>query len=77
MTRGLSRSAGKFGSGVLRLVLGIVTGGGGTRFLLSIGGTLVIALFALVPNAFLLFRTPFFIAVPPLNFVAASRRYGV
>jgi hypothetical protein len=50
---------GKIGSGVLRLVFGIVTGRGGTRFLLLIA-TLVIASFALVSKASLLFRTPFF-----------------
>ncbi len=54
--------AGKIDSGVLGLVLGIVTGGGGTRFLLSIGDTLMIASFALVPKASLLFRTTFFVA---------------
>jgi hypothetical protein len=61
MTRGLGRSAGKIGSGVLRLVLGIVTGRRGTRFLLSIA-TLLIASFALVSKASLLFPTPCFIA---------------
>jgi hypothetical protein len=78
LTRGLGRLAGRIGSGVFCLVLEIVTGGGGTRFLLSIGATLMIASFALVPKASLLFRPPFFVArFIFLLFVAASCRYGV
>jgi hypothetical protein len=61
--RGMGTLAGRIGSGIPRLVLDILTGSGGTGFLLSIGAALPIAFFALVPKAFLLFRSPFFIAV--------------
>jgi hypothetical protein len=60
MTRGLSRSAGKIGSGVLRLVLGILIGGEVFAFWCG-SATLVIASFALVPKESLLFCTTFFI----------------
>jgi len=66
----------KSASGVLRFVLGLATGIGGTNFLLSIGGALIVASFALLLEATLLFRIPFSVGVFILAFVAASRFLG-
>ena len=83
MTRGLGRLAVRIGSGVFCLVLEIVTGGGGTRFLLSIGATLIIASFALVPEVSLLFRPAFFVArfifclsLPAVGMVSETRAFS-
>jgi len=55
MIKGLGNVFGKIGSGSLRLVLGLATGMGGTRLLLSIGGALMIASFTFLLEAPLLF----------------------
>jgi hypothetical protein len=72
MLKGLGRILGKTGSGVLRFVLRLATGMGGTRLLLSIGSALVIASFVFLLEAPLLFRIPFFIGALVLAFVATS-----
>lgn len=76
MVRALGRLLGKTGSGVLRFVLGLATGIGGTNLLLSTGGALIIASFALLLEAPLLFRIPFSIGAFLLAFVAVSRLLG-
>ena len=73
MIKGLGKVFGKIGSGTLRLVLGLVTGMGGTRLLLSIGGALMIASFTFLLEAPLLFLMPFFVGTFIVTFVATSR----
>jgi hypothetical protein len=73
MLKGLGKVFGKLGSGSLRLVLGLATGMGGTRLLLSIGGALMIASFTFVLEAPLLFLVPFFVGTFIIAFVATSR----
>jgi hypothetical protein len=73
MLKGLGKVLGKLGAGPLRLFLGLATGMGGTRLLLSIGVALMIASFTFLLEAPLLFRIPFFIGMFIIAFVATSR----
>jgi hypothetical protein len=72
MIKVLGKVLGKIGSGVLRFVLRLATGMGGTRLLLSIGSALMISSFTFLIEASLLFHVPFFIGLFILAFVATS-----
>jgi hypothetical protein len=72
MIRGLGKVFGKIGRGILKLTLGLATGMGATRFLLSVGGALMIASFTFLLEAPLLFRVPFFMGAFIVAFVATS-----
>jgi hypothetical protein len=69
----LGKVLGKVVLGVLRFVLGLARGMGGTRLLLSTGSALMIASFTFLLEASLLFHIPFFIGAFIVVFVAASR----
>jgi hypothetical protein len=73
MIKGLGKVFGKIGPWILRLFLGLATGMGATRLLLSIGGALMMASFTFLLEAPLLFHVPFFIGAFIVAFVATSR----
>ena len=72
MLKWTGRILGKVGSGIIRFVLGLATGMGGTRLLLSVGSALMIASFTFLLKAPLLFHIPFFGGTFILAFVATS-----
>lgn len=64
---------GKFISGAFRVIVGLAAGMGGTRFLLAIGTSFVIASFTFLLDGPLLFRITLFIGVFILAFVGTGR----
>jgi hypothetical protein len=69
----LGKASGKIASGLLRLLVGLATGMGATRLLVSIGGALMIASSVFLLEAPLLFRIPFFVGAFIVAFAGLGR----